>query len=130
MTRAIIVVTGSGDRERAAKWAKAAPYGTRISFRTGRRSLPQNDRLWAMLTAVSLQVDWYGRKLKPDEWKDVFTASLRRQVVVPSIEGDSFVALGHSTSAMSKQELSDLMDLIAAFGAEHGVKFGDDNADA
>jgi len=57
------------------------------------RSTEQNARMWAMLTDVSRQVVWYGQKLQPEEWKDVFSASLNRQKVVPGIDG-GFVVLG------------------------------------
>lgn len=86
------------------------------------RSLAQNSRLWAMLTDISRQVDWYGRKLSPEDWKHVFSASLKKQDVVPGVDG-GFVVLGTSTSRMTKREMCDLQDLMTAFGAERGVKF-------
>lgn len=86
------------------------------------RSTEQNSRLWAMLTDVSRQVDWYGRKLSPEAWKHLFSASLEKQDVVPGIDG-GFVVLGISTSKMSVKRMGELMDLIEAFGAERGVKF-------
>lgn len=85
------------------------------------RSLEQNARLWAMLGDVSRQVDWYGKKLSPEDWKHVFSSSLRKLDVVPNLDGTGFVALGLSTSRMTKGELSDLMTLIEAFGAERDV---------
>ncbi|MBT9158929.1 MAG: hypothetical protein DDT26_00178 [Dehalococcoidia bacterium] len=86
------------------------------------RSLSQNARLWAILTDVSEQVEWYGRKLTPDDWKHVFTAALSKQDVVPGIEG-GFVVLGKATSKMTKSEMAELQTLIEAFGAQRGVKF-------
>lgn len=86
------------------------------------RTLAQNALLWAALTDVSEQVVWHGRRLQPAEWKHVFSASLKRQDVVPGLDG-GFVVLGQSTSAMTKRELGDLIDLIHAFGAQHGVEF-------
>ena len=91
-----------------------------------KRSLPQNSKLWAMLAEISRQVDWYGRKLTPGDWKDVFTASIRVSRVVPGIDPGTFVVLGLHTSDMTKQEFSDLLELIYAFAAEHGVTFGDE----
>jgi hypothetical protein len=38
--------------------------------------------------------------------------------VVPNLEGTGFVALGLSTSKMSKREFSDLLELVNAFAAE------------
>ncbi len=93
-----------------------------LEVKPSTRSLEQNARLWAMLADISFQVDWYGRKLKPDEWKHVFSAALKKQEVVPGIDG-GFVVLGLSTSKMTKSEMSDLQTLMEAFGAEHDVRF-------
>jgi NinB protein len=93
-----------------------------IELREKTRSNEQNARMWAMLSDVSRQVIWHGRKLSPEEWKHVFSASLKRQDVVPGIDG-GFVVLGLSTSKMSVREMGDLMELISAFGAQNGVKF-------
>jgi hypothetical protein len=93
-----------------------------VEIKPETRTLAQNARLWAMLTDVSKQVNWYGRKLSEEEWKHVFTASLAKQDVVPGIDG-GFVVLGKSTSKMTKPEMSELQDLIEAFGAQQGVRF-------
>jgi hypothetical protein len=93
-----------------------------VEIKPETRTLAQNARLWAMLTDVSKQVNWYGRKLSQEEWKHVFTASLSKQDVVPGIDG-GFVVLGKSTSKMTKPEMSELQQLIEAFGAQHGVRF-------
>jgi hypothetical protein len=130
MTQALITVRSSADRERAARLASQVPPGTRIAFKAAKRSLPQNDKLWAMLTEVSRQVNWHGRKLTPDDWKIIFTASLRKADVIPGIDPNTVVPLGMSTSSMSKAEFGDLLELIHAFGAQHGVIFSDDEVAA
>lgn len=101
----------------------AAPDGCVVSFKEPTRSLEQNARLWAMLSDVSEQVDWYGKKLSAEDWKCVFTASLRNTRVVPTIDGDGFVPLGMGTSKMSVKEMTALMELIEAFGAQRSVVF-------
>jgi hypothetical protein len=88
------------------------------------RSNEQNRRMWAMLRDVSQQVDWYGKKLTSQNWKDVFTASLRKQEVVPGIDG-GFVILGQSTSKMTIAAMCELTELMYAFGAEHDVVWSD-----
>ncbi len=93
-----------------------------VEIKPETRTLAQNARLWAMLTDLAKQVDWYGRKLSAEEWKHVMTASMTNQDVVPGIDG-GFVVLGKSTSKMTKPEMSELQDLIEAFGAQHGVRF-------
>lgn len=93
-----------------------------LELKPEKRSNEQNKRLWAMLTDVSRQVEWYGKTLSPEDWKHLFTASLQKTRAVPGIDG-GFVVLGLSTSRMTKAEMSDLQTLIEAFGAERGVTF-------
>jgi len=105
------------------KSALMAGHKMVLEIKPATRSLEQNSRLWAMLDEISDQVDWYGRKLTPEEWKHVFTAALKKQDVVPGLDG-GFVVLGQSTSKMTKAEMCDLMELMNAFGAERNVKWG------
>ena len=91
------------------------------------RSDLQNRRMWAMLADVSRQVVWYGVKLTAEEWKDVFTAALKRQRVVPGIDG-GFVVIGARTSKMKISEMVELQELMAAFGAKHEVQWMDDES--
>jgi len=93
-----------------------------VEVREETRSLAQNARLWAMLTDISKQVDWYGQKLTPDEWKDVFSAAMKRTKVVPGLDG-GFVVCGQSTSKMTIAEMCEMQELMEAFGAQKGVRF-------
>lgn len=131
MTRALIVLTSEQERQKAAHWASNLPDGTRIEFKKPRRSIPQNDRMWAMLTDVASQVPWHGLRLSPDDWKIVFLDALKRELrMVPNLDGSGFVNLGRSSSDLSKEEMTDLIDLIHMFGAKHGVVFHDGETDA
>ncbi len=82
--------------------------------------------LWATLGDIAKQVVWHGQKLSSEDWKHIFTASLKGQRSAPGLEG-GFVVLGQSTSRMTVGELRDLIELINAFGATHGVKFSDES---
>lgn len=106
----------------AKGWLMAGDQRLTLEIRPEKRSDAQNRRLWAMLADISAQVDWYGNKLTSEEWKDVFSASLKRTKVVPGLDG-GFVVCGQSTSKMTKAEMSELQELMEAFGAEKGVKF-------
>jgi hypothetical protein len=125
MSRALVTIRTEGDRTRVAQWAAKAPDGTRVEFKASKRSIPQNDRMWAMLTDVATQVPWHGAKLTPDDWKFLFLDALKREIrTVPNIDGTGFVTLSRS-SDLSKEEMSDLMELISMFGAKHDVKFAE-----
>lgn len=126
MTRAVVILDSPRNRDKACEWIVKAPRNTRVEFKLAKRSLPQNARMWAMLTDVASQVTWHGQKLTPDDWKLVFLDALKREVrIVPALDSKGFVNLGRSSSDLSKSEMGELMELIAAFGAEHGVRFTD-----
>ena len=103
---------------------KQAPDGYRVEIKPATRSLEQNARMWAMLTDLADQVVWHGQKLTAENWKDVLTAGLKRQQVVPGIDG-GFVVLGTSTRKMTKPEMAELIEFITAFGTQQGVVFHD-----
>lgn len=123
MSRNARTIRTQADREVVAAWARNAPDGSTFEVRAPRRSTDQNALMWSLLSQVSKQVDWYGTHLSSEDWKDVLTASMRRTRVVPGIDVGTFVPLGMRTSQMTKQELSDLLELIMAFGAERNVRF-------
>ncbi len=110
-----------------AHWCDSdPPLAVRVQAHRETRSTAQNDRMWAMLDDVSRQVDWHGQKLAAEDWKHVFTAALKKQRVVPNLDGDGFVVLGARTSRMTIAEMTELMDLMEAFGAEQNVRFATD----
>jgi hypothetical protein len=126
MSKRLFILSHDVARQRAIEAVKGAPDGYAVTIAEPKRTGEQNDRMWALLTDVAQQVDWYGKRLSPEDWKHIFSSSLRKLEVVPNLDGTGFVALGLSTSRMSKRELSDLMTLIEAFGAEKGVEWADE----
>ena len=78
--------------------------------------------MWANLEDIAQQVVWYGQKLDKQEWKDVLTAGLKKQKIVPGIEG-GFVVIGARTSKMTVAEMNELIELAVMFGTQQGVKF-------
>lgn len=106
-------------------WIKAqtmAGNKVQLEAKTETRTIKQNAMMWSCLTDLSKQVDWYGQKLSPDDWKHVLTASLRKQRAVPGIDG-GFVVIGLSTSKMAVAEMTELIELSHAFGSDKGVNW-------
>ena len=114
-------ITGELARKAACNHIMLAADGYLVTLAEPTRTLNQNALLWPLLEKVSIGVDWYGQKLTPGEWKDVFSASLKRQKAVPGLDG-GFVVCGQSTSKMGKREFSDLIEVIYAFAASKGVE--------
>ena len=93
-----------------------------VSVNDEKRSDASNRRMWAMLRDIAKQVDWYGQKLKDEDWKHIFSASVEKQRAVPGLDG-GFVVLGLSTRKQSQKWFSDMFEVMDAFAAERGVKW-------
>ena len=114
------IITGT-NRAHILNAIGALEVGDEVRVSGPTRNLPQNAALWSLLGEISRQVDWYGQKLSDEEWKAVFSASLKKQKVVPGLDG-GFVICGQSTSKMTKADFSELLELANAFAAQHNVK--------
>lgn len=126
MSRALITLHSQAQKMQAHRLIDNAPYGTRVEFKKSKRTLPQNEKFWAMLTDVSRQVTWHGKKLSPPDWKLLFMAGLKKEIrPVPSLDGTSFVNLGVSSSDLTVEEMGDMFALMEAFASQHGVYLGE-----
>lgn len=124
--RAALVLNTERDRQRAVLWCQKLPNGTRVEFKRSKRTIPQNARMWSMLSDVATQVEHGGRRYGAEDWKCLFMHALGQEVrFLPSLNGQGFVQIGYRSSDLSKAEMTELMDLIEAWGAEHGVVFHD-----
>lgn len=131
MSRATVIINSQFDREKVARWALGVPFGTRVEFKEVKRSLHQNDRMWAMLTDIAQQVTHHGVRLTTEDWKLVFLDALKREMrIVPNLDGTGFVNLSKSSSDLSKSEMTDLIELMFAFGTKHDVVFHDQKEQA
>jgi len=95
-----------------------------IEIKAETRTLEQNARMWAMLTDVSKQVKWAGEYLTPVDWKTLITAAIKKQRIVPGLEG-GLVALGESTSKMTIAAMTEVIEYLFYFGAENNVVWND-----
>lgn len=132
MSRAVLILAGKAQRDRATAWVANAPINTRVEFREPKRSVPQNDRMWAMLTDIAKQrPNHNGAKMTADLWKAVFMQALGAEMtMLPTLECDGFFPIGLRSSELSKSEMSDLIELMTAWGTAHGVAFHDHAAAA
>lgn len=128
MGRALIILREPGDRQKAVAWVQKAPPGTRIEFKASRRTLPQNDRMWAMLTDVSEQKEHAGRRYTPDQWKVLFMHACGREVqFLPALDGSTFIPWGGRSSDLSVGEMSQLIEFMYMWGIQNGVVFREPN---
>lgn len=106
------------------KGLEGGPVDMTVERHEDARTLDQNAKLWAMCTDVSRQVLWYGERPSPEDWKQIFSAAWKQQKTFIGING-GFVVCGVSTRKIVKRDFCDLIEIIYAFGAEHGVKWSE-----
>jgi hypothetical protein len=85
--------------------------------------------MWPMLRDFSKQVQWQVNGaltyIEPEDWKDIFTAALRKHHRVAMGLDGGFVFLGMRTSKMTKDQMIELIELMYAEGSERGVVWTD-----
>lgn len=113
-------------RSLAIEAVRTAPEHCIVEIKQRTRTIDQNAMLWRLLTIASQNVPWQVNgsevMLSPEDWKDIFTASLKQENrIAKGIQG-GFVMLGQSTSRMTVSQLSELIEFIHSFLAEQGVE--------
>lgn len=96
-----------------------------LELRPETRSLAQNRMMWSCLTDISEQVEWCGKRLTPEGWKDFITGHIEGQDLIPNMHGTGFISInrGRSTSKMTIKEMTAVIELCHAFGAERDVRW-------
>lgn len=104
-----------------------AGHRMHVEVRQEKRSDAQNDLMWSCLTDLSRALLWpvdgQMQRMSPEEWKHIMSAGLKKEQRVAQGISGGFVILGQRTSKMSKAQMTELIDLIHAFGDERGVQW-------
>lgn len=123
MSKRTVPLNTPAQKQFAHRLLDAAPMGHVLEIREPRRTSEQNDKMWAMLTDIA-RAKPLGRKLEPEQWKSVFMDAIgKKPNWIPNLEGDGVLCTGYRSSHLSKQDMSDLIEQITAFGTEHGVQW-------
>lgn len=119
-----IILASPRQRSLAHDLIDKAPDGGVVSISAPRRSLEANAKFWAMLSDIS-RAKPQGRAMTPERWKAVFLQSFGHAMQFEQdLEGRMF-PIGHSSSRLTKGEMSDLIEFMYAYGAQHGVRWSD-----
>ena len=112
-------------RSLAIEAVRNAPEHYVVEIKPRTRSLEQNAMLWRLLTITSQSVPWtvngVETMLTPEDWKDIFTASLHQENRIARGIRGGFVMLGRSTSKMSIAHMTELIEFVYQFLAEQGI---------
>lgn len=92
-------------------------------------SLEQNSKLHALLSDISKQCEFNGKKRDIDTWKMIMVSAHKiatggQAEMVIGLEGE-VINLRESTAQMSVKRLASLIEYITSWGVQNGVRFND-----
>jgi hypothetical protein len=120
-----IILTNAFSRQRFKRIVDKAPEGYVAEVHAPRRTLSQNDKLWSMLTDISLSKPG-GATYSPEEWKAriMHACGWECQFLPGILDGHPF-PVGFRSSQMSKSQMSAMIDWMQAWGDEQGVRWSE-----
>lgn len=118
-----IILRGPSQRQHAHQTIDQAPPDSVVEVKLPRRTVPQNDIMWALVEQVRL-VNPGNRNLNKDGWKALFMSycGFKCEFAV-SLDGQGVVPIGFRSSGLRKAEFSVLIEGILQWGTENGVVF-------
>lgn len=125
-----MILTGAKARQAAHRLIDVAPAGSLCNVAPAKRTTDQNALMWARLSDIS-RAKPEGRCLTPDVWKSLFLHSLDQSIRFEmALDGRGMVPVGFRSSRLSKERMSDLLEMINEYGARHGVQWSDEAEEA
>jgi hypothetical protein len=115
-----LILRGKSQRDLAKQMIDRAPVDAVVKVSAPGRTLSQNDKLWALLSDLS-RAKPDGRMHTPEMWKALTMHACGHAVQFENgLDGQPFPT-GFRSSRLTKQQMSDLIEFIYAYGSERGV---------
>jgi len=100
-----------------------------LEIKDAAKSRHQEEKYHAMIGEVAKQAQHLGAKWDAESWKrllvDQFCKDngLKTGAVILNLAGDGIVQLGMQTRNFTKEQASEFVEWLHAWGAEHGVTY-------
>lgn len=125
MTGQTIILWSDRSRVEAKRLIDMAPHNAIVNIKPPGRTIPQNDKMHAMLSDIS-RAKPMGRRHTPDVWKALMMKACGHQVQFEhGIDGEPF-PVGFRSSRLTVGQMSDLIEFMYQFGAENGITWSDE----
>jgi len=111
------------------KEALASGKKLTLEIKDAAKSRDQEEKYHAMIGEIAKQAQHLGAKWDSESWKrllvDQFCKDngLKTGAVIPNLAGDGIVQLGMQTRNFTKEQASEFVEWLHAWGAEHGVTY-------
>jgi hypothetical protein len=119
-----IILRGDLQRALAKRMIDQAPYDAVVKIGAATRSTDQNNKMWAMLSDIS-RAKPEGRVHTAEVWKCLFMNALGHETAFEVGLDNRPFPIGFQSSRLTKAQMGDLIELIYAYGGEHGVAWSE-----
>jgi hypothetical protein len=100
-----------------------------LEIKESGKSRDQEEKYHAMIGEIAKQAEHFGSKWDAESWKRLLVdqfckdIGIKTGVVIPNLSGDGIVQLGMQTRKFTKEQASEFVEWLNAWGAEHGITY-------
>ena len=111
------------------KEALASGKQLTLEIKNASKTCPQNSKYHAMIDEIAQQASHLGAKWDAEDWKRMLVwqfckdSSFNEGKIVPSLDGTGIVQLGFQTRKFTKEQASEFVEFLHAWGAENGIVY-------
>jgi hypothetical protein len=93
------------------------------------KSRDQEEKYHAMIGEIAKQAEHLGSKWDAESWKRLLVDQFMRDSgkannrILPNLDGSGIVQLGNQTRKFTKEQASEFVEWLLAWGAEHGITY-------
>ena len=126
MNKQYFILAHDMARQNVHRAVDLAPFGYGVTIGQPNRTLEQNAAQWPILGQFARQLKWPVNgemvNLIDEEFKDIFTAAFRKELVrlAGGVDG-GVVMLGQRTSKFSKKEFGEWLEFLHYLAARYEV---------
>ena len=100
-----------------------------LEIKESGKTRDQEEKYHAMIGEIAKQAEHFGSKWDAESWKRLLVdqfckdIGIKTGVVIPNLSGDGIVQLGMQTRKFTKEQASEFVEWLNAWGAKHGITY-------
>jgi hypothetical protein len=100
-----------------------------LEIKTANKSREQEEKYHAMIGEIAKQASHLGAKWDAEDWKRLLVDQFIKDInvggskIIPSLDGTGIVQLGFQTRKFTKEQATEFVEFLLAWGAEHGITY-------
>jgi hypothetical protein len=111
------------------KEALASGKKLTLEIKDAAKSREQEEKYHAMLGEIAKQASHLGAKWDAEDWKRLLVDQFIKDMklagskIIPSLDGTGIVQLGFQTRKFTKEQATEFVEFLHAWGAENGITY-------